>query len=115
MKKFGILVILCSIFASPLAFAGGYTNWATPTSVQLVDGGLLIAGAFGDPNACGKSDYVFVPGTNNDYKESVSLAFSALTAGRQMRIYITACTTVSFHWSGNVVDESLDGPDIDMK
>jgi hypothetical protein len=51
------------IFLLLLSFRGeaaDYSAWAVSTTVELVSGGVLIHGAFGDPNSCGKPNYIFI-------------------------------------------------------
>ena len=57
MKK--ILTTLL-ILASFNVFSAGYSNWAVPTTIELVSGGVLIHGEFGDPNACTKSNFMVI-------------------------------------------------------
>ncbi len=40
--------------ASVDAIAAGYTGWAVPTRIALVNNGVLIAGSYRDVNRCGQ-------------------------------------------------------------
>ena len=95
-------VALCA----PVANAAGYTAWSIPTQVEHVNGGLLIAGSFGDPHSCGMANYIFVAGTDSRFKEIVAMAYTALASGRELRFYSNTCTQVTAHWSGYVINEN---------
>ena len=113
LRGFAVLYVLVM---SPYAYCAGYTNWATPTNMELVYGGsppgfgLLISGAFGDLNACGVANYIYVPQSNGAYKDIVAMVLAAMTAGREMQFYTNSCVPIPFHWaSGSVINVSMDG------
>jgi hypothetical protein len=105
----GLLMALGLAFASANAHASAYTAWAVPTSVELVNGGVLIEGAFGDPNNCGVGGYVFMSQSSTTFKEVVAMAYTALVAGKSLSFYAASCGQVSFHWGGNVINMVADG------
>jgi hypothetical protein len=105
----GFLTTLGLAFGSMSAHAGGYTSWAVPSSIELVNGGALVSGNFGDPNSCGRANYVFVNQTSSNYKEVVAMAYMAFAAGKEMMFYSQSCTAVGFHWDGNVINLNHDG------
>jgi hypothetical protein len=108
MKVFRSLMIL-ALAASPLgAHAGGYTSAAIPTQVEVMGNGVLIRGAFGDVQSCGVTNTVWIPKTNPAYKEIVSMAYTALVAGRALQFYVDVCGQVPAHWAGNVINQSTD-------
>ena len=90
-----IFLIMCFSNAS---YAGGYSVWAVPTQVEIVGGGVLIWGAFGDPNECGRADTIFISETDSRYEGVLSMSLAALMDKREMKIYSSACTSVLFHW-----------------
>lgn len=94
------------LFVHMDAMAEGYSAWAVPTTVEIVSGGVLIHGAFGDPNGCGEPGYIFISQQNPAYDAALSMALSALHGNREMRFYSSKCTQVSFHWSGQVINEN---------
>jgi hypothetical protein len=104
MKKVvaGVFFMLMSVSA----YAGNYSSWAVPTRVELVSGGVLIHGAFGDPNNCGKANYMYVSETDSRYDSVLSMSLAALMGKREMRLYSSKCTSVGFHWSGNVINQN---------
>lgn len=109
MKSIRALSLLTLCLLAPVVQAAGYTSWAVPTQVEMVNGGALIAGAFGDPNACGVANFIYVPKTNGFFKEIVAMALTAIATGREMSFYSGSCAEVSFHWAGNVINQSLEG------
>ena len=80
-----------------------------PTGVELVNGGVLIEGPFGDPNNCGVGGYVYMSQSSTTFKEVVAMAYTALVAGKLMQFYSASCGQVGFHWAGNVINMALDG------
>lgn len=108
------LTILAA-FISMQAIADGYSNWAVPTEVELVSGGVLIHGAFGDPNPCGKANYIFVSQQSPTFDATLSIAISALHGNREMRLYSNKCIQVSFHWLGEIINENRNGQTVSIR
>jgi hypothetical protein len=109
------LVLIGIALLASLANAGNYSSWAIPTQVELVGNGVLIHGLFGDPNECGKPNYIFVNQDNPAYDSALSIALAALMGQKELRIYASSCTTVSFHWSGEVINENRHGQSFYIK
>lgn len=101
-----------SIAATPAFAAGGWTNSATPTSIQIVrDEGFLIHGTYGNPGetACGLPDHIWVSATHPQYKELLSTALTALGAGIKVQAYVHSCKTVG--WLSASTVNTLDPAD----
>jgi hypothetical protein len=100
------LLIISLIFISQISFAKaaeGYTAWATPTEVELVNDGLLIRGTFGNPAGCGESDMVFVRLTGEKLANRLSMAITAMATGMKIRMYIATCdVAVTAHYSTSI-------------
>ncbi len=79
------------------AIAAGYTGWAVPTRISLVNNGVLIAGSYRDVNRCGNADLVFYHTSDARYQETLSMAYAALAAGKELSFYVDRCVWVSFH------------------
>ncbi len=79
-KKLIFLMLVCMSFN---VTAAGYSQWAVPTTVEIVSGGVLINGDFGDPNSCGKADYIFVKQQSATYESILSMSLSALHAKKK--------------------------------
>lgn len=109
MKTLRNMLAIALCVTAPLANAAGYTAWAVPTTVEMVNDGALIAGTFGDPGSCGMANFVYVPRTNGFFKEIVAMALTAIASGREMAFYSGSCTAVWFHWSGNVINQNEEG------
>lgn len=93
-------------------FSAGYTVWAKPTTIEYVANGILVAGSFGDINGCGQANYIFIkpaPSNPETFKIMTSIIITAITAQRDVRFYTNKCTSVSFHWNGNVINEAYTG------
>ena len=119
MNKLRTVVLLVAVLASPFGHCAGYSNWAVPTTIETIYGGtsaatlgpgVVISGAFGDPNSCGVANSVFVAQSNTSYKEIVAMSLAAISAGREMAFYSNACVQVPFRWGYvNVINLSLEG------
>ncbi len=79
------------------AIAAGFTRWAVPTQIELVNNGVLIAGSYLDVNRCGHADLVFYHTRDARYQETLSMAYAALAAGKELAFYVDSCVWVSFH------------------
>ncbi len=91
------LATALSAAASVDALAAGFTRWAVPTAIELVNNGVLIAGTYQDVNRCGHADLVFYHNSNARYQETLSMAYAALAAGKELSFYVDSCVWVSFH------------------
>jgi hypothetical protein len=104
-KKIAVFSVLA--FGWPtIVSAAGYTPYVVPTEVELVNGGILIYGAFGDVNSCSVAGRVFVPSSiSEDVRSKIlSLVTTAIVAGRQMRFYSDGCAAVTFHYEGTPIN-----------
>lgn len=96
MKRVSLLVIF-TLFSS-MVFAGGWTNKAVPTSVEVVRSqGFMITGNFGNPAECSQSNFLWVAIEHPQYDQLYSMALSALNAGKRIRAYSHACTEIGWH------------------
>lgn len=110
MVKYLIRVLsIGALVVSSAAYAGGYSSWATPKNVELVSGGVLIHGEFGDPNNCGKADYIYVSQVDERYDSVLSMSLAALMGQRELRFYASSCVAVGFHWAGSVINKNSNG------
>ena len=103
------LLLLSSLIFGSNAYGAGYSNWAIPTSVELVKAGVLIHGEFGDPNGCGKPGFIYVAQSDPSYQSVLSISLAAFAAGKEIRAYANKCTAIGFHWAGEVINEHVSG------
>ncbi len=89
--------IALSTATSVDAIAAGYTRWAVPTRIELINNGVLISGGYRDVNRCGNVDLVFYHTRDARYQETLSMAYAALAAGKELSFYVDRCVWVSFH------------------
>ncbi len=105
MKKY---FYIASIVFSFQINAGGYSSWAIPTQLEYVNDGILVNGAFGDPNACGVLDKVFISranvGNDTKFQSMLSILLTAFAAQKQTRFRADYCFNVTYH--GIEVSES---------
>jgi len=95
MKK--VIITILIVITSSNIFAAGYSNPAVPEFVELVSGGVLVKGDFGDPNNCGRSNEFFYLGTEPNFDAVLSILLTALTTKKEIRFYSNTCHQVSFH------------------
>ena len=89
--------IALSTVTSVDAIAAGFTAWAVPTEIELVNNGVLISGSYLDVNRCGDGNLVFYHTRDARYQETLSMAYAALAAGKELSFYVDSCIWVSFH------------------
>jgi len=104
MKNILITII---VLVTGSASAAGYSSWAVPEEIELVNNGLFVKGNFGDSNACGQAGYVYISQDDITFDRKMSFVLSALHAKREMRFWVAECVAVTFHWSGNVINQNL--------
>ncbi len=91
------IAMALSTAATSEVMAAGYTRWAVPTRIELVNNGVLISGGYRDVNRCGNANLVFYHTGDARYQETLSMAYAALAAGKELRFYVDSCVRVSFH------------------
>ncbi len=90
-----------SIFMAALLFSNFATAhvWvsATPTSVRLVDGGLVVNGNFDFSNipCATSSKAIFLDGSDSQFDQKLSMALMALAAGKEIEVLIYGPTDES--------------------
>ncbi|TQV87953.1 hypothetical protein [Aliikangiella coralliicola] len=106
MKK-AILAMVVMMFSWQVS-AGAYSSWAIPTQLEYVNGGILVSGAFGNPNNCAVSNKVFISsenvGSGEKFQSLLSILLTAFTAKKEVRFRSDYCFNVTFH--GEQVSES---------
>lgn len=98
-RKALIVAALLSV-SVPANAAGGWTNYAVPTKVEIVrNEGFMIFGEFGNPGStpCTSANGVWVARTHSEYTEILSSALAAVAGQLKLRIYAHNCATVSWH------------------
>lgn len=98
---------------SSVASAGGYTVYAQPTEIEVVNNGLLIYGSFGNVMSCGYPNAVFYPATHQNYNVVSAMAMTAIVSGKTMKFYVDQCVSLSFH--GINVNQAFNGSAIYFK
>ncbi|HKS72849.1 MAG TPA: hypothetical protein VJQ82_06590 [Terriglobales bacterium] len=90
--------ILLSLLATTTSYAGAYTAWATPTQIDVVTNqGFMVYGSFGNPNGCTVADQFFVYASDTQYRQAYAQILAALTANRQIKVYVTECDPISWY------------------
>lgn len=95
MKK---IALICALLLSFDASAGGWTNWAVPTQIDVErGGGFMVYGSFGNPNTCTISDRIYVQISHPQYDEIYSLVLAAIAAQQEIRLYCHTCQPVPWY------------------
>ena len=85
-------------FAATLANAGGWSNWATPTQIDLERGnGILVYGAFGNPADCMVENQIYISSAHSDYEKIFGLLLTAQAAQKEVRFYAHKCERVGWY------------------
>jgi len=103
--------------AASQAHAAWATNWAVPTSYDVVTAvvpGIMVHGAFGNAAGCSSGDIFFIPKAGNEQQYSLMVAtvMMAIATGKEIAAYVTNCSpqnwyAVPTHTFGNVVGTTL--------
>ncbi len=103
---FGLSLLLASVSAN----AAGYTDWAIPTQLEYVNGGVLVTGNFGLANSsCTKTNYIFVPDDTSDgkaFKAILSMILTAFASQKEMKFNSNSCKRVTFHWTDDTASQT---------
>jgi hypothetical protein len=94
-RKYFLSFLLMTL--SSAGFAGANTAWAVPTQVDLTYAGIMVYGSFGNPGGCAVTDRFFVPANAGQYKEIYATLMTALAAGKQVSVYVDACSPVGWY------------------
>lgn len=104
MKSVRVLLIALSLPVN----AGGYSSWAMPSEIEHVNNGILITGAFGNPDKYADSDKIFISRTNTSsdaiFDSLMSIVFTGFAAQKEVRFRAENCFNVTYH--GQVVSGS---------
>ena len=94
MKYISILIL----FLSSTAFAGGWTDPAVPTRIDIVrNSGLMIYGTFGNASNCSVADKVFIPADHAQYNQIYAAALAAFSAGKKIQLYSRSCSPMGWY------------------
>ena len=90
------LILLTLI--STASVAGGWSNMATPTRVDIERGnGFMVYGRFGNAGTCTITDRFYVQKSHPQYKEIYSTVLAAFMSGKKVQAYIHSCNPVGWY------------------
>ena len=97
MIKKGLIVVF-AVLTSGTVHAGGNTSWGIPTEVDVVrNEGIMVYGAFGNPNGCTVADRFFVPIGHTQYNQIYALVTTAMVAGTKIMAYVDQCAPETWY------------------
>jgi hypothetical protein len=92
------LIAVIFLLASTSAFAGGWSNWASPTQVDMERGnGIMVYGNFGNPSECTVANRFYVPKSHPEYDKIYGVILAAFTAQKQLLLYSHTCNSVGWY------------------
>lgn len=95
MKK---LIIAILAFASTQTFAGGWSEWAVPTKIDVErGGGFMIYGSFGNAGGCVSVDKLYVKIDHPQYKVIYATALAAFSGKSRIQAYVHSCESVGWY------------------
>jgi NAD(P)H-flavin reductase len=104
---------LCFLLMSANCYSAGYTSWAIPTRIDVVrHQGILVTGPFGNPSSCTNGgDSFFLSISVTQYKEMYALLVTAIAQGREVEIYTSVCTPLSWYSAPSTTYNTANGDD----
>jgi hypothetical protein len=101
------LLCIFVAFSSALS-AGGWSNSATPTRVDIERGnGFMVYGEFGNAGGCTSPNKFYVQKNHPQYSEIYSTVLTAFTAGKKVSAYIHGCNPVGWYSVDSVTYNTL--------
>jgi hypothetical protein len=95
MKK--ILLAALLLFSVP-AFAGGWSNGAVPTKIDVQgDGGFMIYGAFGNAGGCVITNQLYIKSNHSQYKQIYAAALAAFAGQYNVSAYVHVCESIGWY------------------
>jgi len=92
------LLLALAVFVSCSVSAGGRTNWAVPTQIDVErGGGFMVYGDFGNPSECSISNRFYIKIGHPQYDKIYSAVLAAFSSGSKIRIYSHDCEPVMWY------------------
>ena len=97
MKCRVLLLLFLMSFADTVE-AGSWSQTAEPTRIDIERGnGVMIYGAFGNPNECSTSNKVFIEKSHPQYDKVYAMVLAAFASNKKLRIHIHCCKPVTWY------------------
>ena len=94
--KFSVTLLL--FFMSCQSIAGGWSNAATPTRIDIErGGGLMIYGGFGNPGNCVVSGRIYIEIDHPQYEQVYAMVLMAYASGKKIQAYSHHCKPVGWY------------------
>ncbi|BFM10154.1 hypothetical protein R50072_03070 [Simiduia litorea] len=100
MSGIKLITLISLALLSFAAVAGGRTNAAIPSKIDLVQAGtagFMIFGDFGNVGSCTVSDQVFVKASHPQYSQIYSTVLAAFMSGKKVSGYAHLCEPVAWY------------------
>ena len=93
-----IRLLIFGIVLFPIhAISSGWTNWATPTRIDVErGGGIMVYGDYGNPNKCKTENKFYVVKDHPQYDQIYSAVLAAFASGSRVQAHIRDCK--SYGW-----------------
>ena len=91
-------IFLLLITIAPHSMAGGFSEGAIPTRIDIDrERGLMVYGNFGNPAGCTISDRVYINYTHPQYQQIYSAVLAAYASGKRIQVYAHTCKPVGWY------------------
>lgn len=89
---FGLCMLSCA-----MVYAGGLSEAAVPTKVDIVSDGFMITGVFGNAGGCSSSNKLFIKIDHPQYKTLYATALTAFVSKQKIVGYVHSCEPVNWY------------------
>lgn len=98
LNVFGGFFLLSSFLVASTACAGGFSEAAVPTRIDIDrEKGLMVFGAFGNPAGCTAADRVYITISHPQYQQIYSAVLAAFASGKRIQVYSHSCKPVGWY------------------
>lgn len=102
-------LLITLVLLSPLSYAGGFTQFATPTKIDIErGGGFMVYGAFGNPGGCTVPDRLYVKKDHSQYDKIYATVLAAFMSGKRVQAYAHSCAPVGWYSVESTTYNTLD-------
>ncbi len=97
------LIFASMMLMSGIASAGGWSNLAVPTGIDVERGnGFMIYGDFGNAGACTTTNRIYIKIDHPQYNALYATALAAFAGKYKIQAYVQACESVGWYASPSV-------------
>lgn len=96
--RHGAVIIGLLGLISLQAFAGGWSNAAVPSRIDIERGnGVMVYGDFGNAGACSLAGRFYLKKEHPQYAQAYAAILAAFGSGKKVQVYIHGCEPVTWY------------------